>query len=299
MKGRQTMPGLAIEATVTILLMGMVPVIIRHTTANVWTIGLVRLGVGAAGLGLLLSAARRWVMPSSREWRLLLLIGALFGTHWTLYFSSIKVASAGIAVIGQSTFGIHLVVLGWIIGHHQVRRTDLVAVALAVVGSFLVAPQWTLENRATVGLLLGITSAFCYAFLPILHQRASRLPSSVRAFWQFAVALPIFLAFLPRADFHLPTVDWFWLAILGFVCTLVQHTLWTRITTRLSTLTTSLLFYMAVPVTLVLAVWLLDERVTARMLTGAALIVAGNLLGIGDQWRAGRIERVGAGEGGA
>lgn len=269
--------------------MGVVPIIIRHISANAWTIGLVRLGIAAAGLGLALSLARRWVPPLPREWRGLALIGLLFGAHWTLYFSSIKVASAAVAVIGQSTFGIHLVMLGWVIGHHEVKRTDLAAVALAVGGSLLVAPRWSLDDRATLGLVFGIVSAFCYAFLPILHQRLARIPSTVRAFWQFAFALPVFLVFLPQANFRLPRMDWAWLLVLGVVCTLVQHTLWTRVTTRLSTLTTSLLFYMAVPVALILAVVLLDERLTASMLTGATLIVAGNLLGIADQWRAGRL----------
>jgi drug/metabolite transporter (DMT)-like permease len=279
----------ALEAAVTILLMGLVPIIIRHTTANAWTIGLIRLGVAASGLALLLTAWSRWVKPTSREWRTLLLIGGLFGMHWTLYFSSIKVASAGIAVIGQSTYGIHLVVLGWVTGHHHVTRTDLTAVALAVLGSLMVAPSWSLADRGTFGLLMGLVSAFCYAFLPILHQRIARLPSTVRAFWQFALALPVFLLFLPRARFDLPAADWMWLAVLAVVCTLVQHTLWTRVTTRMPTLTTSLLFYMAVPVALTLAVTVLGEHLSVQMLTGASLIVLGNLLGIGRQWQAGRL----------
>src|SRR5690606_23554137 len=130
-------------------------------------------------------------------------------------FSSIKVASAAVAVIAQSTFGVHLVVLGWVIGHHQVKRTDVAAVALSVAGALLVAPRWSLGDRTTVGLLLGIVSAFAYAFLPILHQRLAWISSTVRAFWQFTFALPVFLLFLPRADFRLPRGDWAWLLVLG------------------------------------------------------------------------------------
>ena len=279
----------ALEAAVTIVLMGMVPVIIRHVSADPWAIGHVRLGIGAAGLAIFLSLSRRWVTPARREWPWLALIGLLFGVHWALFFSSIKISSAAVAVIGQSTFGIHLVVLGWIIGHHRVRRIDLIAVALAVLGSLLVAPGWSLDDRTTVGLSLAIVSAFAYAFLPILHQRLGHLPSTVRAFWQFAFALPVFALFLPHADFRLAASDWGWLLILGVAGTVITHTLWTRLTTRLSTLTTSLLFYMAVPVSLVLAVTMLDERLSLRTIAGASLIVGGNLLGITDQWREGRL----------
>jgi drug/metabolite transporter (DMT)-like permease len=269
-----------LEAAVTILMMGAVPIIIRHVTANPWAIGLVRLGVATAGMLLVIQLTRRWVTPSWREVRALALIGLLFGVHWALYFLSIKVSSAAIAVIGQSTFGVHLVILGWGIGHHRVERMDLVAVGCAVAGALMVAPRWSLENQDTVGLLLGIVSSFFYAFLPILHQRLSHVSSAMRVLGQFVFGLLVFLPSWPAADWHLSADDWFWLLVLAVVCTLVQHTLWTRLTTRLPTLTTSVLFYLAVPVTLVFGVVLLGERVSAWMIAGAALIVSGNLLAL-------------------
>ena len=268
------------EASFTILLMGCVPVIIRHTDANPWTIGIVRLVVALAGLVALMQATRRWRRLSWREWRALALIGVLFGAHWAFYFLSIKASSAGIAVIAQATFGVHLVLIGWVIGHHAVTRLDLVAVAMAVTGSLLVAPRWSMQNQDTVGLLLGICGAFFYAFLPILHQRLAHISSLMRVFGQFLFGLAVFLLFLPQAEWRLGRSDWFWLLVLGVLCTLIQHTLWTRITTRLSTLTTSVLFYMAVPVTLLLGVVLLHERVTPWMVAGATLIVSGNVLAV-------------------
>jgi len=269
-----------LEATVTILMMGAVPIIIRHIAANPWTIGLVRLGVATAGMALIIQLTRRWVTPTLDEVRALALIGLLFGAHWALYFLSIKASSAAIAVIGQSTFGVHLVILGWLIGHHRVERVDLLAVACAIAGSLLVAPRWSLQNQDTVGLLLGIFSAFFYAFLPILHQRLSYVSSAMRVLGQFVFGLLVFLPALPAADWRLSADDWFWLMVLAIVCTLVQHTLWTRLTTRLPTLTTSVLFYLAVPVTLIFGVVLLGERVSGWMLAGAALIVSGNLLAL-------------------
>jgi drug/metabolite transporter (DMT)-like permease len=271
------------EATVTVLLMGLVPIIIRHVEANPWTIGIIRLGIATAGLSLIMLATRRWTRLPAAAWRAMAVIGVLFAVHWALYFYSIKISSAAIAVIGQSTFGVHLVLIGWAIGHHAVTRADLVAVAMAVAGSLLVAPRWSIEDRDTVGLLLGIGSAFFYAFLPILHQRIAHVPNTMRVFGQFAVGLTLFLFFLPATDWRFPAGDWVWLLVLAIPCTLVQHTLWTRLTTRLSTLVTSVLFYMAVPVTLVLGVVLLGERVTAWMIGGAALIISGNVLAVASQ----------------
>jgi drug/metabolite transporter (DMT)-like permease len=273
---------LGVETAVTMVLMGAVPVIIRHLTANVWTIGIVRLAFAVTGITIILALTSGWERPSAREWAGLALVGVLFAAHWSLYFLSVKVSSASMAVIGQSTFGVHLVVLGWLIGHHAVRARDLLAVALAVGGALLAAPRWSLADHGTVGLSIGILSAFFYSFLPILHQRLARLSSFVRVLGQFGFALAIFLLFLPRADFHLPAGDWMWLTVLGVVCTLVLHTLWTDITTRLSTLTTSVIFYLAVPMAIVFSIVFLGERVTPSMLGGAALIVGGNVLALAD-----------------
>ena len=86
-----------LEAAVTILMMGAVPIIIRHISANPWTIGLVRLGVATAGMALIIHLTRRWVRPTWQQVRALALIGLLFGAHWALYFLSIKVSSGMIS----------------------------------------------------------------------------------------------------------------------------------------------------------------------------------------------------------
>jgi drug/metabolite transporter (DMT)-like permease len=267
-----------VEGVVTILLMGAVPVLIRHSAANAFTIGIVRLVIATAGLWLALLALGRPPRATRRQWTTLAGLGFVFGAHWITFFVSIKMASASIAAIGQSTFGIHLVLLGSVIGHHRVTNLDLLAVALAVLGSVLVAPEWRLGNAETAGFLLAVFSAFLYAVLPIIHQRNADLPSSTRAFGQFLFGLCFFLLFLPQADFRLGPVDWWWLFVLGTACTLVAHTLWTRVSTRLPTLTTSVLYYMSVPVALTLSVVLLGEAMRFSMVIGAALIVTANVV---------------------
>jgi drug/metabolite transporter (DMT)-like permease len=181
--------GILVEIAVTVLLMGAVPVIVRHTSANLVTIGIVRLAIAAAGILIWLAVRPVPARLSGRDWMALALVGFLFGAHWLAYFASIKMASAAIGAIGASTFGIHLVVLGWLIGHHEVRPADLAAVGLAILGSLLVAPDWSLTSRATMGLALAVLSAFLYAFLPIIHQRHAHLPSRIRVLGQFGFAL--------------------------------------------------------------------------------------------------------------
>lgn len=55
-----------------------------------------------------------------RNWFDLFIIGAIFGLHWLTYFLSIKLSSASIGVIGVSTFGIHLLILNWLVKGQRV-----------------------------------------------------------------------------------------------------------------------------------------------------------------------------------
>jgi len=49
----------------------------------------------------------------------LVLIGFVFSIHWLLLFFSIRIANATIGAIGFSTYGVHLIVLGWLLDRGQ------------------------------------------------------------------------------------------------------------------------------------------------------------------------------------
>lgn len=274
-----------VETAVVLVLFGCIPVVVRWVEANPYTIGIVRLVIATAGLALVMrdrSALR--ALPRIDLARLVV-IGVLFFAHWIAYFFAIKISSASIGTIGLSTYGIHLLILGAIFGGSRFGAADATAVLMAIAGVALTVPELSLENDATLGMLLGTASALFYSTLPILHQRWSHMSSSIRALGQFAVALACFMLFLPKAEWTLRPVDWAGLAFLGVASTLVGHGLWVRVTTRLRPATTSIVYYGNVPIALALAVVVLGEPMTSRMAAGASLIVGGSVFGLFFRWR--------------
>jgi len=274
-----------VDTLAAIILFGCIPVVIRYVHANPWTIGIIRLAIATGGLAVVVRHRPSHYRLSRQDAGKLVAIGALFFAHWVTYFFAIKISSASIATIGLSTYGIHLLVLGAIVGRSRFRLTDVLAVAMAITGVFLTVPSLSLGNDATLGMLLGTTSALLYSTLPILHQRWSHMPTSIRAFGQFGVALALFLLFLPRADWALRPIDWAGLIFLGSASTLVAHGLWVRVTTRLQPATTSIVYYGYVPIAIALAVLVLGEPVTGRMVLGTILIVCGGVIGLFFRWR--------------
>ncbi len=269
-----------IEATIALFFFGCIAVVVKFVSANAITIGIARLVVTVAILLPFLVATQRFKGITRSDFVPLAVMGLFFALHWLAFFFSIKIGSASIATVGLSTYGVHLVVLGWILHRSKPTRINFLVLVMAVAGSILVVPEFSFHNQEAIGLLLGVLSGLFYAFLPILQQRHSHLPALTRALGQFVFALVVFLFFWPLSDWHLSTQDWLGLLFLGVMCTLVSHTLWVRLTTVLPTRTTSVIYYLYVPVSLILSVVILGERVDAAMITGAGLIILANVIGV-------------------
>lgn len=269
---------IGIEAAITLILMAGIPVFIKFTSANPITIGLFRLGIATLLIALFLRPAKGLDQISKRTIFPLVLIGLLFSIHWITYFLSIKKATASIGILGMSTYGIHLIFLGWIVRKNKPSLFDFIALLLAIFGTYLIIPEFSFSNSTTVGIVLGIFSGFCFAALPVLHQQYQFIPERLRIFGQFFFALLVFVFFIPWTNWQLEAVDWWALLYLAIPGTFIAHTLWVRVTTKLSTTTSSLIFYLIIPMTMVISHFWLKEPMPVEKIIGASLIVIGNIL---------------------
>ena len=274
----------AIHAAIALVLFGCIPVVVRGVSANAYTIGIVRLAIATLGLAALMKLRGELRGVAPRDLGRLAVIGLLFFGHWLTLFLGIKISSASIGAIGLSTYGAHLLILGAITGA-RVRWTDVVAVLIAVAGALLVVPSFDLRNETALGMLLTSSSALMYASLPLFHQRWSHIRTSTRALGQFAFALVFFLFFAGKAEWTLSARDWAGLLFLAIGVTLIGHSLWVSVTTRLSPSATSILYYANIPIAIALSAALLGERLTPRSAIGAAMIIGAGVLGLASHTR--------------
>lgn len=271
---------LAVEAILALLLFGCIPVVVKSIDANPYTIGIFRLAVATVAFGTIMAVRRRLRRIDARQAGQLAIIGALFFGHWITLFFAIKISSASIGAIGLSTYGVHLLLLGALFTRERIHLSDVVAVLVAAIGAVLIVPSFTVSNATALGMLLATLSALMYASLPLLHQRWSTISTDTRTLGQFGFALLFFTLFAPRTDWTLTARDWAGLLFLAIGVTLVAHSLWVRVTTRLSPSATSIIYYGNIPFAIVLSVLLLDEPLTVRTISGALLIIAGSVMGL-------------------
>ena len=259
------------------------PACIRAVQLDTVSLGIVRLAMASAAMTCVLLIQRKLTLAelrswSSQTWKVIFSVGLSFGLHWVLFFMSIKIGGAAVGAIGFSTYGIQLLVLGWLLGLSRVSRLDLVGLALAVVGTILLAPEFSWNNHHTQGLVIGIASGFFAACVPLLHQRHSKVDVHLRTWGQFVISLLVFLLLLPYAKWEFRTSDIPLLIYLGFFVAWLGHSLWIRITTVLSTTTLSILTYLYLPTSITISFLTLGERLSPQMLLGTLLVLIANAI---------------------
>jgi drug/metabolite transporter (DMT)-like permease len=278
LKGENEGLKIGAEAAITLMLMAFVPVFIKFTSANPVTIGIFRLGIATGLMAIFLRPKSMKALFAKKVIIPLLFIGLLFAAHWITYFLSIKLATASIGILGMSTYGIHLIFLGWAFRNHKPGVFDFAALLLALFGTYFIIPEFSIKNNTTVGIILGVLSGFCFALLPILHQQHANIPERARILGQFLFALLIFSVFWPLTDWKLHRVDWWSLLYLAVAGTFIAHSLWIRVTTKVSTIVSSLIFYLIIPMTMLISHFWLGEAMPFLKVLGAFLIVSGNVI---------------------
>lgn len=268
-----TRPKLILLGILAVLTMSAVPVLVKSTAANEFTIGLSRLGIAVLTFTPLVLLRARLRGLSRRQWWQLIVIGLVFGLHWLTYFASVKLATAAIAALTILTYSVQYLILAYFFNGERVTAVEWLAIAVCFAGCLVVSPEFSLDNDVSLGIAVGLFSALLYATMPLLHQRASAIGTVERTWGQFLFALLIFLPFWGRANWALDRVDVYQLLALGLLCTVIAHGLWVKASTELPAIFASMIYYLYLPGALLGSMIFLGEPVTPQKLAGCAMVL--------------------------
>lgn len=268
-----------LEIFVAISIFSLVPITVKFTGANPFTIGLFRLLVATLLLSVFWNKKIDWTFYRKKNAMKLFAIGFAFFCHWITYTFSIKVAGPSMTVIGMATYGIQVIFYGAYFLDYKIKLKNVLCLMLILVGVFLVIPKWDYHDQSTLGLILALVSASFYAFIPIMLQKSSEFNQETRIFAQFSVALIGYAILSPLSAWRdLGFYDWgalFFLAIFG---TFIAHTLWSRVVSRLPTTTTGIAYYLITPTAMILSYLVLGESLTSIQQVGGVVILFAAIL---------------------
>jgi len=260
-------------ALISQVVLTFVPVAIKYTEANIFTIGFARLILAVSVLAF--SSSTNFKKNIKKIWPL----GPIFTLHWLAYAQSVKVSGPSVAVIGLSFYGFFLLIYSRIFLRQHITKGVYASVLFAFIGAKLIAGDIVLSNTTFLGLIWGGISASAYGLLPIIHQKNMNIPANEKAFAQFALALILYsFLFIPFSNHHaLSTSDYYALLFLGIGGTVIGHGLWVKVTSELPTQITSGIYYLVIPLSIIFEIIFLDFSVSSNHLIGSAIVLLSNL----------------------
>ena len=245
-----------------------------------------RAGFAATALLVLALAQRRPLLQGlgPRRAGIVLASGFLLAVHWITFFMAVKVGGVAVATLGFASFPAFIALLDVVLFRERIGRAEGTMLALVTLGLVLVTPSFDVGDQGTVGLLWGLASGLSFAGLAICNRRGNRGMDAIQvAFWQNLVVallvLPLLgLGLAGGAAAIIDWVSWFWLAVLGVLCTGLAHTLFVKSLEALDARSAGMIIALEPVYAIACAWWLFGEEPSGRMLVGASLIILATVL---------------------
>ena len=231
-----------------------------------------RFWVTAALLAAFHAVTRRPLgVPRATAVRLLLLGGIGYAAESGLFFAALERAPAGVVSLIFYSYPMLTTVLAAATGVERLRAPTVVALAL---GSGGIALIFGAPSGGLAGPLLALGAAAAVAVFMVTAQIVVRgVPPALASTWTAAGAAVVLTGACLAGAGGLPAAALPAVGGLGLATSVAFLLMYTAIA-RIGSTRTSVAAMLEPVTTLVLAALVLDERLTPRVLMGAALVVA-------------------------
>ncbi|MFC3879225.1 DMT family transporter [Algoriphagus namhaensis] len=235
--------------------------------------------LGIAGLFLL---KKRSLLIPLPEMIRVVSIGFVIAIHWILFFWSAQVSTASVCLAGMATTSLWTAFVEPIFNRTKIKWYE-VALGLMVISGLLVI--FSFEGGYWLGLSMALGSAFLAAVFSVLNGRLAHKHSPYQiTFYEMAGACIASAVFMPFYSYFLAEdglkmnwegYDWFWLFILGGICTVYAFSVSVELMKRLSVFSINLTINLEPVYGIVLAVLIFgeSEKMTPQFYLGTAIIL--------------------------
>jgi drug/metabolite transporter (DMT)-like permease len=235
-------------------------------------------------LALVAVAERRRYGPLPiRAVRLAAIAGIFFAGDLTFWHHAIEYVGAGLATVLGNLQVLVVGLVAWLVFGERPTRTTLIAVPIVLAGVVLISGavgSGAYGSDPTLGVVLGIATALCYAgYLLVIRMggRDPRRPAGPVAVATASTAIVATIAGLIIGDLDLTPgiASLAWLALLGVTSQSLGYLFISISLPRLPAVVTSIILLVQPVLTVGLTMVLLGERPSTSQLIGVAFVIGG------------------------
>lgn len=215
-----------IKLHTAVFLWGFTGVLGRLISLNEGLLVWYRLLITIATLYIIMRAKNQFhsVQPKQR-WQLLG-IGVLVALHWCFFYGSIKFSNVSVALTCLSSSGFFTAILEPAINRKKIVLTEVLLGSLCIAGIYLI---FHFDPQYKTGIILGLLCTFFTCIFSIFNknQVVNVSPKTVMlyeltgGFVFLSLIMPLYLYLLPTAHWVPQHMDFAWLLILSWLCTIL------------------------------------------------------------------------------
>ncbi len=216
----------------------------------------------------------------------LLGIGVIIGLHWLCLFGAVKIANVSIALAGLATLSLFTAFTEPLLTRRRIQRFEVMLGILVLAGICLIAGA---ETGHLLGLFMALLSALLAAIFMVLNKGIVIKGGDpmVMVGWEMLAATAVCLAAVPIVDsgcfgaliFSDP-IEWLWIILLAWVCTIYAQDLTNKLLRTISAYTLNLASNFEPIYGIIAAAIIFAEHhnLGITFYLGACAIVAANIL---------------------
>jgi drug/metabolite transporter (DMT)-like permease len=242
--------------------------------------------LATGGVAIVMAVKKVPLVVAPKELLQIVGVGVLISLHWILFFWSAKVSTASVCLAGMATTSLWTAFIDPLVNKKAVKLYE-VALGLLVISGLAVIFQF--ESGYNLGLVMAVGSAFLSALFSVFNGRLTQRHSPYQiTLYEMGAASLVALVFLPiYAYFNESTIqwawigdDWFWLLILGGVCTVYAFSVSVELMKRLPVFSINLTINLEPVYGIILAVVIFGEKekMTDQFYLGTGIILISVLM---------------------
>ncbi|WP_339879918.1 DMT family transporter [uncultured Algoriphagus sp.] len=209
-------------------------------------------------------------------------VGFVIAMHWILFFWSARVSTASVCLAGMATTSLWTAFVEPVFNRTKIKWYE-VGLGLIVISGLLVI--FSFESGYWLGLSMALVSSFLAAVFSVLNGKLAHKHNPYQiTFYEMAGAclfsllfMPVYSSFITGKGLNLNWVgyDWFWLFILGGICTVYAFSVSVELMKRLSVFSINLTVNLEPVYGIILAVLIFgeSEKMTPQFYLGTAIIL--------------------------
>lgn len=226
------------------------------------------------------------VWPGTRQVMVLLGIGAIIGVHWLCFFGSIKLANVSICLAGLATVSLFTAFTEPLLTRRRIQPFEVFLGLIVLAGIVLIAG---FERGHLLGLGVALLGSLLAAIFSVLNRNVVTRGGDPLTMvgWEMVGAAIVCIATLPLFDsggfpalFKETPLDWLWILLLAWVCTVFAHAFYIHLLRDLTAYTMNLAFNFEPIYGIAAAALMFKEyqNLHPAFYLGALAILAANLL---------------------